>query len=659
MKKLVLTLTAALILVSTCLRGDIRAGDAAATASDGFKMYGIGSISKVFTAAAVMKLVDAGKIDLDEPLVSYIPEFKMADERYALITPRMLLNHSSGLMGMTVNNVFLFGDNDTVNHDSFLDYLSEQTLKHTPGERSIYSNDSFTIAELLAERVSGISFTEFIEREFITPLGLTNIKTPQSDFDTAKLQPAYIGGNLMKPQYLNAIGTGGIYATMEDLCRFATIFTDSGSGKILSKESTDEMAKVQHQSQMVAPDSDTVFRYGLGWDAAETYPFGNYGIKALSKGGSAGRYFSNLTVLPEYNLAAAVVSCGEGGLEQLIAQDIILAVLIEEGILPEGTAQALPVPEKLRAAIPEELKSRAGLYDSGIMGWHTVEFTEDTLILTSFGANLRNERKREFIYNGRGEFISADGDYISYYGVNDGVAGTTALTFNEDPYILAQTYENFHGLGVTASSMPFAEKLSPNPVEADVWDTWAARGDKEYLLVNEKYTSLQYYNEPVAKIAADERVYGYIGSGTYEGAGAIFPLTRIESESAAAGFQKIPTMNGRDIKNLRVQTEDGCEYLCINNYRYADASKAKPFSSLGQTLVIESETIWADIDDSMAGRTIGIITPPNGAWFVYNDKMNCVASSLEENVRETVILPENGRVAFAGAAGAQFGLAGK
>lgn len=62
-------------------------------------MYGIGSTSKMFTAAAAMQLYERGLIDLEAPLTTYIPEFRMLDARYAEITPRMLLNHSSGICG--------------------------------------------------------------------------------------------------------------------------------------------------------------------------------------------------------------------------------------------------------------------------------------------------------------------------------------------------------------------------------------------------------------------------------------------------------------------------------------------------------------------------------------------------------------------------------
>ena len=62
-------------------------------------LYGVGSISKTYTAVLMMTLVEAGKVDLDQPVTTYLPEFTMADPRYEDITVRMLLNHSSGLMG--------------------------------------------------------------------------------------------------------------------------------------------------------------------------------------------------------------------------------------------------------------------------------------------------------------------------------------------------------------------------------------------------------------------------------------------------------------------------------------------------------------------------------------------------------------------------------
>ncbi|GMX60117.1 hypothetical protein Elgi_68840 [Paenibacillus elgii] len=92
-------------------------------------LNGIASVSKVFGAASVMKLVDEGKIDLYTPVVQYITDFNMKYERYRHISPRMLLNHSSSLRGTGSMNETLFEDNDTYAHDTLLQTLSEETFE--------------------------------------------------------------------------------------------------------------------------------------------------------------------------------------------------------------------------------------------------------------------------------------------------------------------------------------------------------------------------------------------------------------------------------------------------------------------------------------------------------------------------------------------------
>ena len=154
-------------------------------------LYGIGSISKTYTAAAMMKLVEQGKVDLDEPVTAYLPDFTMADPRYTQITVRMLLNHSSGLMGSTYGNGFLFDDADTQAHDTLLADLATQTLKADPGAFSVYCNDGFTLAEIVIERVSGMSFTDFIHQEITGPLGMAHTKTMQDDFDRSSIVRTY------------------------------------------------------------------------------------------------------------------------------------------------------------------------------------------------------------------------------------------------------------------------------------------------------------------------------------------------------------------------------------------------------------------------------------------------------------------------------------
>ena len=121
-------------------------------------LYGIGSVSKIYTTVAVMQLVEKGRIQLDAPVTRYLPQFKMADERYKQITVRMLLNHSSGLMGTSQADAFLFDDTDRSATEDLLERLSTQRLKADPGAYSVYCNDGFTLAELVVEAVSGLDF---------------------------------------------------------------------------------------------------------------------------------------------------------------------------------------------------------------------------------------------------------------------------------------------------------------------------------------------------------------------------------------------------------------------------------------------------------------------------------------------------------------------
>lgn len=330
-------------------------------------IYGIGSASKMFLTAAVMKLVDEGKVDLDLPVVSYIPDFKMADSRYTQITPRMLLNHSSGFLGTTGSNATLYGDNDTYAHDTFLEQLAMQSLKADPGAFSVYCNDGFTLAEILVERVSGMGFTAFIHKYMTEPLDMNHTKTPQDHIDQAALAGIYspiYEGQLPQENY-NMIATGGIYSTAEDLAAFSQIFTGQVEG-VLSAKSVEAMAQEEYRSGMWPEEADPSYlAYGLGWDSVRLFPFNEYGIKALSKGGDTISYHSSLVVLPEYNMSAAVISSGgSSALDQLIANELLLSVLQEKGVIKERKSEkSYGVP--IKADMPQEVSQYAGIYGGG------------------------------------------------------------------------------------------------------------------------------------------------------------------------------------------------------------------------------------------------------------------------------------------------------
>ena len=157
-------------------------------------MYCVASVSKVYVTAAVMQLVDQGKVDLDAPVTDYIDDFKMADERYKDITVRMLMNHSSGLMGTTFKDDTLINDNVSDHERVVLDNLAAQRLKADPGAYSSYCNDGFALLSIIVERVTGMSYTTYVEKNIAGKLGATSIGTAENKYENENLVDVYSGG---------------------------------------------------------------------------------------------------------------------------------------------------------------------------------------------------------------------------------------------------------------------------------------------------------------------------------------------------------------------------------------------------------------------------------------------------------------------------------
>lgn len=231
-------------------------------------MFGIGSVSKMYVTAAAMKLADSNRIDIDKPLTAYIKEFKMADKRYKKITPRMLMNHSSGLYGSHYGNSAFFDDNDMQNHDNLLRNLRSQHLKADPGEFSVYCNDGFQLLELLVERVSGLSYSEFLETHISKPLQLSATKTPLDSFDRNRLAKTYDPSmeQALPVENVNALGTGGLYSTAEEMSKFAEVLTGKHPG-VLSAKSAKALQNHEYRNGVWVSEESNTINYGLGWDS--------------------------------------------------------------------------------------------------------------------------------------------------------------------------------------------------------------------------------------------------------------------------------------------------------------------------------------------------------------------------------------------------------
>lgn len=598
-------------------------------------MYGIGSTSKVFTTAAVMKLVDEGKIKLDTPLVQYIPEFTMKDERYKQITPRMLLNHSSGLQGSSLSNAFLFEDNDSYAHDTLLKQLSTQSLKADPGAFSVYCNDGFTLAEILVERVSGTNFTAFIHKYFTEPLDMNHTKTSQDTLDTSKMAglyyPTYQGQ--LPNETVNVIGTGGIYSTAEDLVRFSQVFTGE-KDSILSNASVKAMEQGEYKKGLWPADADNSFDFGLGWDSVRLFPFNDYGMKALVKGGDTILYHASLVVLPEQNMAAAVLSSGgSSSLNQLLANEILLQAMKEKGTIKE-IKPAKSFGKPVKASMPSDVMKQAGIY--GSMGQQIQIILNKDGELTLATALTPENSGPKYVYTADGSFVSEDGS-----------SKINLVTKNGRTYVWVREYTSVPELGQIALSHYAAEKLEDNTLSQETADAWAKREGKTFYPLNEKYTSLVYLiAKPVLQVERADNLPGY------------FTDKKITGPNTAASQLQIPAMGGRDTAEYRFITEDGIEYFEAAGSKYVSEEQVKPLYSGKQskvTLQANGYAKWFTVPAAAAGKTMTVELPAKGGFAVYDEQGTVVNYTVISGSNQ-VKLPENGTIVFAGDAGSTFGI---
>lgn len=233
-------------------------------------IYNVGSVSKVYVTVAVMQLVDQGKVDLDAPVTDYISEFKMADERYKDITVRMLMNHTSGIMGTTEKNDALLNDAVSTREKDVLECLAKQRLKADPGAYSCYCNDGFDLLMIIVERVTGKDYTTYVEENIAGSIGATTIGTPLNLYGNENLTEVYSNNRRYGNEYVMCLGAGGIYSNAADTCEFGSTFF-KGDTRLLSEESKDEMNTLATDTRYSS--------YGLGWDETDIPMYEDAGLR--------------------------------------------------------------------------------------------------------------------------------------------------------------------------------------------------------------------------------------------------------------------------------------------------------------------------------------------------------------------------------------------
>ena len=302
-------------------------------------IFEAGSVSKQFTAAAVLLLARDGKLSLDDPIQKYLPELP---DYGAAVTIRHLLTHTSGLRDWgSVAGIGGWPRTTRVyTHAHVLDILSRQrALNFVPGSRWSYSNSGFNLAAMLVARVSGMSFSEFTRQRLFNPLGMTS--TSWRD-DHTRIVPgralAYEreddGYHLDLP-FENVYGNGGLLTTVGDLLKWTRNFQSPVVG---------DAAFVREQTTPGRFSDGRAHDYGLGvW-------VGTYrGLREVRHSGSTAGYRAYLTTFPDARASVAVLCNAADAAAEALTYKVVDAVLASslEPRKPTAGTHALTEAEAL------------------------------------------------------------------------------------------------------------------------------------------------------------------------------------------------------------------------------------------------------------------------------------------------------------------------
>ncbi len=216
--------------------------------------YRVGSITKTFTAAAIMQLRDAGKLDLEDTLDRHVEGAAHAP------TIRRLLSHASGLQRETHDDSWL-----TLRFappDELLETLGQAEMVLPSGARFHYSNLAFALLGIVVERVSGMAYMDYVREHLFEPLGLTRVGfDPEQPAAKGYLGQPYADGvwDTIDVETGAWASAGQLWGTVGDLCRWGAFLADPAEA-VLAKKTVEEMRTVQ----VIAEHDRWLAGYGLG-----------------------------------------------------------------------------------------------------------------------------------------------------------------------------------------------------------------------------------------------------------------------------------------------------------------------------------------------------------------------------------------------------------
>jgi CubicO group peptidase (beta-lactamase class C family) len=350
-------------------------------------MISMGSITKAFTATAIMKLYEQGKLSLNDSLGKYFPG--VPNDKSG-ITIQQLLTHSSGFHEILKDDQ---GDYEKLETKAFLQRAFSEPLAFKPGSKAVYTNVGMSILAVIIEQVSGMDYESFLRLELFEPNQIKHIgyDYPPSvrdtiahgyqnglDWGTHQSHFQEAGGG----PYWNLKGNGGLEASLNDMYVWANAFTYY---TILKKSTIDQM----FTPQIVEDGTEGRYYFGYGCNISKS----RRQTKLIDNGGSNGIYFARLIRLPEEGLVFYMVT-NESSMNSNMVLPNVTQLYFTGAIAQDATAMQPSTGSALADTIYRIIIEKKPA-DLGMVLEQNKIVVEDDMVLLDVGQKLMKERKPE------------------------------------------------------------------------------------------------------------------------------------------------------------------------------------------------------------------------------------------------------------------------
>ena len=571
-------------------------------------MYGIGSVSKMLATVAVMRLVDAGKVDLDAPFTRYVPSFRMASPAYRQITVRMLLDHSSGLPGSTYTN-WLTSTYYPGYLQQMMDALATEQLKTTPGYMSVYCNDGFTLLEALVAAVDGRSYAQYVQDEILTPLGMTHSAYPLTPFADGTYAKVYAGDKALPFEVLNLLASGGLYSTPTDLGRLATMLIQGGTfagRRLLSAGAIAEMG-VDQTTGTYDPVPDEALDYGLGWDTVTQPGLKAVGVTGWTKGGDSVDYHAGFIVAPRAKLAVAVVGVAplDSSALEALGERLLLHALVDQKTIKRMPKPLPATAPPVKPASSAQLDAMRGYWAGNGMVLRVDDAATGAQALDV--SRLAADGWSPFM---AGLKLRTDGLFHA-----DGTsAGLRSMTAGGRRYLV---WDSVGGYGHYRTSMLFAQRLA---AQAPLSPAWQARMSKAWLAVNELPDSAAYTVSGMAFLSLGEipGLPGYVVQTLQQ---PVLPV----SDTLGAMFLQMPGAGSRDLEDVVIEKHGDQDWLWWGATLYRPESDLPALSAGSDAVTIGAEG-YAEWRSLASAGDVTIASGGATTWYLYDPDLAVLAT---------------------------------